>query len=127
GLLDVGDGLCGQTAVGDVDLAVLHRLLQGALVTAVELQGDARVLGRDGALVVRVDREDGLVLAVGVQLVRAGAGRLAVLAQAVRVVGAVVDDGSGTGGDLAGEGGVRGVEPEDDGPVVGRLDLLEGG
>src|SRR5690606_27513995 len=50
GLLDVGDGLGGQTAVGDVDLAVLHRLLQGALVTAVELQGDARVLGRDGAL-----------------------------------------------------------------------------
>jgi hypothetical protein len=92
-----------------------------------ELRGHAGVLGLGGALVVLVDGEDGAVVGERVQLVRAGADRLPVLAQSPGVVLAVVDEGTGAGRDLAGEGGVGCVELEDDRLLVGVLTSSTGG
>ncbi|GAA5612331.1 hypothetical protein Spla01_03492 [Streptomyces platensis] len=126
GVVQLRDVLHGQTAVGDVDIAALDGLLERA-GGVEELHGHPGVLDLGRALVGAVDGEDGLLGAVGLEGVDAGADGLAVGAQPVGGVLGVVDDGAGARGYLHGEGRVGRLQPEDHGLGVRGLDLVERG
>lgn len=124
--LEVGDLRGRQASVGGVDLLRLQRRdhLRGVREVA---DGHGLVLAVGEARVARVGGEHRLgALLVRVEHVRAGAGDLVALADLVgRVVLGRDERGGGRAEDVR-EGGVRGVQVEDDRQRVRRLDLVEG-
>ncbi len=121
-VLEVGRG---QRAVGHVDLAALDRQLQRRRLVEV-LDDEVRRLRLVRAVVLRVDREDGLLVrGVLVQLVRAGADDLVLGLDLVGRVGLVRDDRADVVREDEREGRVDLVQLHRDRRRVSDLDRVE--